>query len=144
MDFKALVENFLFHGTVLSVSKFGNILINDSCCIITGHPNSVLQRVNHHVFTDIDLPQTNIFKTLEHILAQLVAADERNIDRKVLNMLVEVCEFDVPAQEVKPTVAPQEDEFAIEVDGHQRVALSTWAGSCRVRMQLVRKCSSGS
>jgi hypothetical protein len=91
MDFKALLENFPLHGTVLSVSKFGNGLINDSYRILTAEPDApdyVLQRINHRVFTDVPLLQENIFKTIQHIRAKLFAADERDIDRKVLNMVV--------------------------------------------------------
>jgi hypothetical protein len=126
MDFKALLENFLLHETVFPISKFGNGLMNDSQSIVTAESearNSALQRINHHVFTDVDLLQTNVFKTLQHIRARLVAADERDNDGNVLSTRREVGRSDPPAQEVKPTIDRQEDEFAAEVDGHERVEL---------------------
>jgi Ser/Thr protein kinase RdoA (MazF antagonist) len=64
--------------------------VNDSYRIITSdpsNPNYVLQRINHRVFTNVDLLQFNIQVVTSHIRTKLIAAHESDVDRKVLELI---------------------------------------------------------
>ena len=50
-------------------------------------PNYILQRINHQIFTDIDMLQRNIEAATAHIRRKLEAKGETDINRKVLRFL---------------------------------------------------------
>ena len=80
---------FAVEGKILDVSPLGNGLINDTFKVTTEGtaPDYVLQRINHHVFTDVALLQHNIEAVTAHIRKKLQAAGTDDIDRKVLRFL---------------------------------------------------------
>ena len=89
-DFSNIVDRFAVKGTVESVKPLGNGLINDTYIVRTSEqsaPDYVLQRINHHIFTDVDTLQNNIEAVTVHIRRKLTEAGEKDIDRKVLNFL---------------------------------------------------------
>ncbi|MDE5572872.1 MAG: aminoglycoside phosphotransferase, partial [Muribaculaceae bacterium] len=62
-DFSNIVNNFAIKGRVESVKPLGNGLINDTYIVKTSDESTsdyVLQRINHHIFTDVDTLQDNI------------------------------------------------------------------------------------
>lgn len=60
---KNIASQFAIQGTISQISPLGNGLINDTYKITTAEPSAhdyVLQRINHHIFTDVPLLQHNI------------------------------------------------------------------------------------
>lgn len=87
---KKFLENFQIQGTPQSVEPFGNGWINDTYRIVTKEvdkPDYVLQRINHHIFQDVDLMQNNIEKITRHIRKKLLERGEKEIDRKCLQIV---------------------------------------------------------
>ena len=87
---KTIVKHFAVKGTVSSVKPLGNGLINDTYIVKTEEadaPDYVLQRINHHIFTDVDVLMDNIAAVTGHIRAKLEKAGEDDIDRKVLTFV---------------------------------------------------------
>lgn len=89
-DFKGIVARFATEGTVESVKALGNGLINDTYVVRTAETDAsdyVLQRINHHIFTDVDVLQANIEAVTAHIRSKLEEAGAHDIDRKVLRFI---------------------------------------------------------
>lgn len=85
-----IIEKFDVKGTVETVKPLGNGLINDTFVVRTAEadaPDYVLQRINHHIFTDVDTLMDNIDAVTTHIRRKLEAAGEDDIDRKVLTFV---------------------------------------------------------
>lgn len=64
--------------------------INDSFIVPAkkeGETSYFLQRINHHIFENVDGLQQNIARVTDHIRQKLVAAGETDIDRKVLRLI---------------------------------------------------------
>jgi len=85
----AICDQFQLDDKITVVEPFGNGHINDTFLAITGggKPQYILQRINHHIFKDVDMLQNNINIVTSHIRKKLIAAGETEIDRKVLNFL---------------------------------------------------------
>ena len=63
-------------------------LINRTYRVITdGADDYILQRINHQVFTDVDLLQHNIGCVTSHIRTKLIERGEPDVERKVLRFL---------------------------------------------------------
>ncbi len=89
-DLKEITSHFATEGTVDTVKPLGNGLINDTYIVRTAEesaPDYVLQRINHHIFTDVETLQRNIQAVTSHIRRKLEAAGETDIDRKVLHFI---------------------------------------------------------
>ena len=85
-----ITSKFLIEGTVSDIKPLGNGLINDTYRIQTAEndrPDYVLQRINHHIFTDVDLLQHNVETVTNHIREQLKAEGADDIDRRVLRFV---------------------------------------------------------
>lgn len=85
-----IVARFDIRGEVSAVEPVGNGWINDTYRIRTASdttPDYILQRINHYVFRDVELMQRNIERITSHIRAKLIAAGEKEIDRKVLRLV---------------------------------------------------------
>ncbi len=86
-NLKNIVSQFAIRGTVGDIQPLGNGLINDTYKVNTVEeepPDYVLQRINHSIFTDVELLQHNIEVVTSHIRKKLEEAGETDIDRKVL------------------------------------------------------------
>ena len=73
-NLNTIASQFLIEGTVNTIRPLGNGLINDTYCIATAEddkPDYVLQRINHNIFTDVELLQHNIETVTDHIREQL-------------------------------------------------------------------------
>ncbi|MDR0573753.1 MAG: aminoglycoside phosphotransferase family protein [Tannerella sp.] len=70
----------------VEATPFGNGHINDTLKITTasGTAKYILQRINHHIFTDVEMLQNNIRIVTSHIRKKLEERNETDIDRKVL------------------------------------------------------------
>ncbi|MCC8071650.1 MAG: aminoglycoside phosphotransferase family protein [Bacteroidales bacterium] len=89
-DLTPITSQFALRGTINEIRPLGNGLINDTFIVRTAEPDApdyVLQRINHHIFTDVDCLQHNIEAVTRHIRRKLEAAGEDDIDRKVLTFI---------------------------------------------------------
>ncbi|MBP5514036.1 MAG: aminoglycoside phosphotransferase family protein [Bacteroidaceae bacterium] len=87
---KTIVSQFAINGTISEIKPLGEGLINDTYKVITAEasePDYVLQRVNHHVFPDVDMVMRNIEAVTNHIRMKLTEAGEDDIERKVLRFI---------------------------------------------------------
>ena len=85
-----ITSKFLIEGTVSDIKPLGNGLINDTYRIQTAEtdrPDYVLQRINHRIFTDVDLLQHNVETVTNHIREQLKAEGVDDLDRRVLRFV---------------------------------------------------------
>ncbi|MBO4761711.1 MAG: aminoglycoside phosphotransferase family protein [Bacteroidales bacterium] len=86
---KERVLKFAIEGEIKEIRPLGNGLINDTFKVVTAGegPDYVLQCVNHAIFKDVDLLQSNIEAVTAHIRTKLEAAGEKDLDRKVLRFI---------------------------------------------------------
>ncbi|MDH6306670.1 Ser/Thr protein kinase RdoA (MazF antagonist) [Parabacteroides sp. PF5-5] len=84
-----ILDQFQLQDKVVSVEPFGNGHINDTLKVTTdkGEAKYILQRINHHIFTNVDMLQNNIHVVTSHIRKKLEEQGEKDIDRKVLTFL---------------------------------------------------------
>ena len=84
-----IVEHFLIEGKPVVVRPFGGGHINDSYFVETegAAADYVLQRINHHIFRDVDMLQSNIEAVTDHIRHKLEERGEDDIERKVLRLV---------------------------------------------------------
>ena len=85
----AILKQFAIDEDVVSAVPFGNGHINDTLKVTNskGEIKYILQRINHHIFTNVDMLQNNIFTVTSHIRKKLVARGEQDVDRKVLTFI---------------------------------------------------------
>lgn len=89
-DLDKIISQFHIEGTVSEVKPFGSGLINDTYKVKTAEdaaPDYILQKINHNIFQDVDMLQSNIEAVTRHIRKKLEAANETDIDRKVLHFI---------------------------------------------------------
>ena len=104
-----ILDQFTLAEKVVSAEPFGNGHINDTLKVTNekGEIKYVLQRINHLIFTNVDMLQNNINTVTTHIRKKLEAKGESDIDRKVLTFL--------PTKEGKP--------YYFDGDSYLRVCL---------------------
>ena len=84
-----ILDQFTLAEKVVSAEPFGNGHINDTLKATNekGEIKYVLQRINHLIFTNVDMLQNNINTVTTHIRKKLEAKGTNDIDRKVLTFL---------------------------------------------------------
>ena len=85
-----IVSHFATEGTVTEIKPMGAGLINDTYKVTTAEPDApdyVLQRINHHIFTDVEALQRNITAVTSHLRRKLEAEGAADIDRRVLRFI---------------------------------------------------------
>ena len=85
-----IVSRFDVAGTVTDIAPLGAGLINDTYLVKTSEadqPDYVLQRINHHVFPDVDMVMRNIAAVTGHIRHKLEEQGADDIDRRVLTFI---------------------------------------------------------
>ena len=104
-----ILEQFQLADKVVSAEPFGNGHINDTLKVTNekGEIKYVLQRINHLVFTNVDMLQNNIQIVTSHIRKKLEEKGESDIDRKVLTFF--------PTKDNKP--------YYFDGDSYWRVSL---------------------
>lgn len=84
-----IVNQFVTEGTVASIKPFGSGHINDSYKVNTtpeSSPDYVLQRINHHIFSNVPELTSNILKVSNHISKKLAGhADLRHF--KIIRLI---------------------------------------------------------
>lgn len=87
---KNIINQFALENEVLDPKPVKVGFINDSFTLptaIAGGKSYFLQRINHHVFTNVEALQNNIYKVTNHIRAKLVAAGVQDVARRVLELV---------------------------------------------------------
>ena len=87
---KEILTHFVIPNEVADPQPLKIGFINDSFIIRAKHPGEksyFLQRINHHIFQNVEGLQQNIWKVTNHIRKKLEAAGETDIDRKVLELV---------------------------------------------------------
>src|SRR3546814_9797002 len=87
-----LASEFDIEGRVIDVSAFGSGHINDTFKVVTDEPGAthyLLQRVNHHVFKDVEAVMDNIQRVTNHPKARYAAefTESNHLDRRVLTLI---------------------------------------------------------
>lgn len=84
-----ILDQFPLEGKAVNAEPFGNGHINDTLKVTTddGQTKYILQRINHQIFTNVDMLQQNIHIVTTHIRRKLEERGETDIDRKVLTFL---------------------------------------------------------
>lgn len=90
---KLVLNPFHINEEVISIQPIGNGHINDTFGIKVRNDKGgqsvkyVLQRINHHIFQDVETLQSNIFAVSEHIRQKLVEKGVSEVDRRTLTFL---------------------------------------------------------
>lgn len=88
--FSELIKKFDIKLNINELAPFGNGHINDTYLVKTAPedaPDYILQRKNHKVFKDVPGMMKNIVITTNHIRNKIVAAGEREVNRKVMTYI---------------------------------------------------------
>mgnify|MGYP000156790472 FL=1 len=86
----SIISHFNTKGTIREIKPLGTGLINDTYKVTTleqDAPDYVLQRINHVIFQNVEMLQSNIQSVTRHIRKKLEEKGEKDIDRKVLHFL---------------------------------------------------------
>ena len=88
-EYLKILAQFVLDETPVEATPYGNGHINDTMKVTTvsGKDGYVLQRINHHIFKDVEMLQNNIRIVTSHIRKKLEERNETDIDRKVLTFL---------------------------------------------------------
>ena len=85
-----ILNQFAITNEVLDPQPLKIGFINDSFIVRAkkaGEKSYFLQRINHHIFQNVEGLQNNILTVTNHIRHKLEAAGEKDIDRKVLELV---------------------------------------------------------
>ena len=140
-DLSSIVAKFNTQGTITEIKPLGAGLINDTYKVNTQEadaPDYVLQRINHAIFQNVEMLQSNIAAVTGHIRKKLTEAGEADIDRKVLSFLATEEEktywFDgesywrvmvfIPRAKTYETVNPEYSNYAGEAFGNFQAMLA--------------------
>ena len=87
---KEILNQFAILNEVAEPQPLKIGIINDSFIVRAKHAGEksyFLQKINHHIFQNVEGLQQNIQKVTDHIRHKLQAAGEPDIDRKVLELV---------------------------------------------------------
>lgn len=87
---RSILSHFAIPNEVADPQPLKIGIINDSFIVRAVNPGErsyFLQRINHHIFQNVEGLQQNIQKVTNHIRAKLIAAGETDIERKVLRLV---------------------------------------------------------
>lgn len=90
IDMKNILSHFAIPNEVADPQPLKIGFINDSFIVKAakaGERSYFLQRINHHIFQNVEGLQRNIQIVTDHIRQKLAAAGETDIDRKVLELV---------------------------------------------------------
>lgn len=88
-DLSAVTHAFEIPGSLLSAASYGSGHINDSYCAVFdeagAHTRYLVQRINHHVFTNPVALMENVERVTAHLAAKVADAPDRA--RRVLSLV---------------------------------------------------------
>lgn len=84
----AIASNFKLAGEVNEINVFGEGMINSTYRVTLKDDSTqyVMQKINHQIFQDVEMLQSNIKRITDHIRTKLVEAGETDLDRKTLTL----------------------------------------------------------
>jgi Ser/Thr protein kinase RdoA (MazF antagonist) len=84
----AVTSNFQLEGEVKEIALFGEGMINSTYRVVLKNAATqyVLQKINHAIFQDVEMLQSNIQRITDHIRHKLAEAGESDIDRKTITL----------------------------------------------------------
>lgn len=82
-----IVSQFVDDKEIPVIKPLGKGHINDSYRVVTTAKEYVLQRINHHIFHNVEQLQQNIFRVTNHIRKKLEGNGVADIDRRVLTLV---------------------------------------------------------
>jgi len=86
---KAIAEQFDVEGEILDIRRFGSGHINDTYKLTVDSPKDIsylLQKINHHIFTDIDGLMNNISLVTNH-LKDVLRGYVEDVDKHTLTIV---------------------------------------------------------
>ncbi|MDR1602416.1 MAG: aminoglycoside phosphotransferase family protein [Tannerella sp.] len=88
-NYLQILSKFVLSDKPAKAEEFGNGHINDTLKVTTdrGEAKYILQRINHAIFTNVEMLQQNILTVTTHIRRKLEAHGTQDIDRKTLTFL---------------------------------------------------------
>lgn len=89
-DLKDILGRFCITNALQEPMPLKVGFINDSYiarAAVKGETSYFLQRINHHIFTDVEGLQRNIQTVTDHLRGKLSAAGVKDIDRRVLRLI---------------------------------------------------------
>jgi serine/threonine protein kinase len=88
-ELQVITGNFQIRGIANDITPFGEGMINSTYQVTLKDKNTqyVLQKINHHIFQNVELLQSNIKRITDHIRHKLVESGETDIERKALTII---------------------------------------------------------
>lgn len=89
-EFAGLFSKFALEGTFAAAQPYGSGHIHETFLVRTHErecPDYILQRVNHHIFTDVPRLMENIVRVTEHLRRKIAAIPGADPDREVLTVV---------------------------------------------------------
>ena len=90
MSVEAIAARFATEGKIDKVQPHGGGHINDSYRLVNvtpGHPDYLLQRVNHHVFKDVALLMQNMVLVCDHVASKIRGIYPDEVERRSLTIV---------------------------------------------------------
>ncbi len=88
-ELKAITSHFKIIGVVNDITPFGEGMINSTYLVTMKDATTeyVLQKINQHIFQNVEMLQSNIKRITDHIRHKLTEAGEPDIERKTLTLI---------------------------------------------------------
>lgn len=88
-ELKAITSHFKIIGEVNDITPFGEGMINSTYLVTMKDATTeyVLQKINHHIFQNVEMLQSNIKRITDHIRHKLTKFGEADIERKTLTLI---------------------------------------------------------
>jgi hypothetical protein len=90
MTVEHISAQFATAGHIVKVQPHGGGHINDSYRLVNdsaGHPDYLLQRVNHHVFKDVELLMRNMVLVCNHVAEKIGKQNPGEVERRSLTIV---------------------------------------------------------
>lgn len=90
MNVEEIAGKFVTEGSIANVKDHGGGHINDSYRLVNtspGHPDYLLQRVNHNVFKDVPLLMQNAVLVTDHVRAKIIEESPGEVGRRNLTII---------------------------------------------------------
>ena len=90
MTVEEIAGKFTTEGNIAQVKEHGGGHINDSYRLVNtspGHPDYLLQRVNHFVFKDVPLLMQNMVLVTDHVRAKTLKESPEEVGRRNLTII---------------------------------------------------------
>jgi Ser/Thr protein kinase RdoA (MazF antagonist) len=88
-ELKIITSHFKIIGVVNDITPFGEGMINSTYHVTMEDATTeyVLQKINHNIFQNVEMLQSNIKRITDHIRYKLTEAGEADIERKTLTLI---------------------------------------------------------